>query len=623
MNEINRFQHSLPNCGFHNFSLVRKLSPMESLVLSCGLKFIPTPASTLNSEIFHDIDVFVRRVRLRKWALCNDLNSSNSNHLIPRKGKNSSSFEPPPASFAIEKYLNEARLKIYGTLLTHSIRASKKNSVNNSPNGFMKVVKTLHDDDTINIVPSDKNLGLCIVDRTWYLDAARTHLHDKKTYEKVPLMPLISTIYLELRNILACYHILYTNSEHSHLTPLASFMLSLENAPLQRLCKFYILVKIHKTPMSSRPISSNTKYLSWHASKFLDHRLKPFLRLCSSYTPNSQVLVKILEKRRFPKTCYLLEADVDNLYPSIPVVDGLIRLSSFLRMHGTPSKEVSFLTDLCKWVLENNYCTFNGEIYRQVNGTAMGTPFAVVYACIFLTSLENEVYSNLTSYFDKPIFYKRYIDDVFAVFSSDAAATKFITIFNSILPSIHLSSKTSTKEANFLDLTIYKGKRFDDFQIFDVKLFQKPINNYVYLPPFSFHSGKIFRGIILGELRRYRINCSDDAEFSISKDLLFKRLCMRGYSPANIAPLFSMDFDRAALLEAITLTNGLKFSSLGNVVFTSSRTPRTLSLDLRRCLEYPDYLQSDMHFSNIFSGTSPLVSFRRTKNLSESIINRP
>ena len=449
---------------------------------------------------------------------------------------------------------------------------------------------------------------------------AWTHLHDINTYEKVLLTPVISEIYLKLRNILAFYHVLYINSR---ITPLASFLLSLENAPLQRLCKFYILVKIHKTPMSSRPISSNTNYLSWHASKFLDHRLKAFLHLCPSYISNSQTLVKILEKRCFPRTCYLLEADVDNLYPSIPVVDGLTRLSSFLQTHGMSFQEVSFLTDLCKWVLENNYCTFNGEIYRQVNGTAMGTPFAVVYACIFLTSLENEVYSKLTSYFDKPIFYKRYIDDVFAVFSSDAAATKFITLFNSILPSIHLSSKTSGREANFLDLTIYKGQRFEDSRIFDIKLFQKPINNYVYLPPFSFHSKNTFRGLVLGELRRYRINCSDDALFLISKDLLFKRLCMRGYAPTSLAPLFSVEFDRAALIEGITLSSGLKANSLCNVVFTSSRTPRTLSLDLRRCLEYPEYLQADMHFSHIFSGASPLISFRRTKNLSESIINRP
>lgn len=51
----------------------------------------------------------------------------------------------------------------------------------------------------------------------------------------------------------------------------------------------------------------------------------------------------------------------------------------------------------------------------------MGTPFALAYACIFLTSMESEVYSKLRSNLYHLIFYIGYIDDV-------SAADEFVSI---------------------------------------------------------------------------------------------------------------------------------------------------------------------------------------------------
>ena len=63
------------------------------------------------------------------------------------------------------------------------------------------------------------------------------------------------------------------------------------------------------------------------------------------------------------------------------------------------------LVRLAEWVLQNNSCTFNGTTYLQIQGTAMDTPFAVVYVCIFLSSIEMEVFAKITNRLFSPLFY--------------------------------------------------------------------------------------------------------------------------------------------------------------------------------------------------------------------------
>ena len=63
-----------------------------------------------------------------------------------------------------------------------------------------------------------------------------------------------------------------------------------------------------------------------------------------SYITNSGQLVKILEDIRLPKYYQFIEADVDNLYPSINIDDALEAMSSFLNDRSLfPRAQINFL----------------------------------------------------------------------------------------------------------------------------------------------------------------------------------------------------------------------------------------------------------------------------------------
>jgi len=117
----------------------------------------------------------------------------------------------------------------------------------------------------------------------------------------------------------------------------------------------------------------------------------PLLKLIPSYITNSAQIVTLLDRLNPPKYFQFVEADVDNLYPSINIDDGLNALYTFLNTRSKfPQPRIQFLIKLTQWVLTNNYIQFGDKMFLQLQGTAMGTPCAVIFACVYMHTLEQE-----------------------------------------------------------------------------------------------------------------------------------------------------------------------------------------------------------------------------------------
>jgi hypothetical protein len=128
-------------------------------------------------------------------------------------------------------------------------------------------------------------------------------------------------------------------------------------------------------------------------SVFIDIILKPIMIKLDFYIMSSATIAKEFNTTTFPAECALLSADVDSLYPSIDINRGLDAINEALKNTCTSNTDREFTTFLLRWVLYNNVLKFNGKLYLQIRGTAMGNSCAVVFACIFMGMLEDKALS--------------------------------------------------------------------------------------------------------------------------------------------------------------------------------------------------------------------------------------
>ena len=97
--------------------------------------------------------------------------------------------------------------------------------------------------------------------------------------------------------------------------------------------------------------------------------------------------LKILKKA--PDNAILVTADVVGLYPSIPHDEGLEVLKKQLDNFYEKSIPIEDLVKMAEFILKNNYFVFNSNVRYQISGTAIGTKFALPYACIYMDCMEN------------------------------------------------------------------------------------------------------------------------------------------------------------------------------------------------------------------------------------------
>jgi hypothetical protein len=319
------------------------------------------------------------------------------------------------------------------------------------------------------------------------------------------------------------------------------------------------------------------------------------------------------------------------MYPSINIEDGINTLKKALIKHqkekrfnfNMTNEEIDFIIDLADWVLKNNYFEFGfNNFFHQIKGTAMGTPFAVTFACIYLSMIEIEVDAVLIDLYNfKPIFYKRYIDDIFAIFNNTNEAKTFMHVFNKAKHNqIKLKLTFIGDKVEFLDIEIFKGQRFYKTNLLDSKIFQKQQCKYLYLPPSSFHCNSVFTSFVQSELRRYRLICSNDDDYFIIKDHFKQRLLNRGYSETFLTTIFCVDFDRKKLLFTRNgNNNNTNIQQKNPLVFQTIFTPRHININLNKCLEFIEQLWCDQKTTRVLNNKSkrPILCFKRSKNLSE------
>ena len=148
------------------------------------------------------------------------------------------------------------------------------------------------------------------------------------------------------------------------------------------------------------------------------------------------------------------DVKIISLFTNIPSEETK-NLTTKLLFKAKPDLKISRkdLQKLFKFATSQINFLFNGNIYDQVDGVAMGSPLAPILLNIFMGYHETEWIRNYN--YGRLFYYKRYVDDIFAVFETKDHAVSFYNHINKQHRSIMFTMETEKNgKLPFLDVLV-------------------------------------------------------------------------------------------------------------------------------------------------------------------------
>ncbi|KAL9970673.1 hypothetical protein ACROYT_G023083 [Oculina patagonica] len=213
-----------------------------------------------------------------------------------------------------------------------------------------------------------------------------------------------------------------------------------------RLAHLYGLPKTHKEKLSMRPILSATGTYNYALAKWLDEKLKPLS--VNRYTiSDTFAFAEEIQNRKVDENDVLVSYDVTSLFTNVP------------------------LQETIEIIAEKAF--FDGKLYEQTDGVAMGSPLGPLMANAFLCSIEEKLEHDNKL----PEFYRRYVDDTLATMKDVPAAEAFLTTLNNCHPSIQFTMElASDNKLPFVGMEILKkGHQLE------TSVYRKPTNTGLLL----------------------------------------------------------------------------------------------------------------------------------------------
>ena len=317
-----------------NHTMSRPLMTM----LSRGGKFIITPRMPhqyLRAEREQAFKDYVRNVRLRIMFSREDSGRPfDRRYHIPNP-----TWQPRRASAFVE-----AQLERLGENLRHMQATLPRHEGFNCTREEREALHDLcHDTDTI-VKPADKNLGLTLISKEWYIAECERQLSDTSTYGRVHNVSL-SGIQDKVLAFIATLKDKIPANEHKWLTR--------ETRRLIQMPQFYIMPKLHKNPVKGRPIVASHSWCTWPLSKWVANRINTYAASQDTVLTDTNALIELLRGMELSEddNVMLSTADVESLYTSIPIPGALEAVEERLRTCGVDESFLRITIDAVRYIL--------------------------------------------------------------------------------------------------------------------------------------------------------------------------------------------------------------------------------------------------------------------------------
>ena len=258
---------------------------------------------------------------------------------------------------------------------------------------------------------------------------------------------------------------------------------------------FYGSPKVHKQGVPLRPIIATCGSPQSKLAKWLADILSPLLGTISgSHILHSMDFVDRIRKLG-PVKGKIISLDVTALFTNVPldfVIDNLKdAASSGIFLPPIPIDKFCELVRLC---VNATIFTYSGDVYQQRFGVAMGSPLSPILANLCMEFLERNHVNSLPNHI-KPIFWVRYVDDIFVIYNhDDTCFNLFLNSINNFIPTIKFTVEyEDAGKLPFLDVMVIHNKT--DYR-FSFKIYRKPSNTENYIHFYSFHSKNVKSNIV-------------------------------------------------------------------------------------------------------------------------------
>lgn len=519
--------NSPSNLAFHDLTTGKSLPAATRVVMGLSTKFVPVPRHPPSRKrVMEAFERFEREVnRKAHFAGKEDTEYIKSKLLVRSKYHPFSTVE---VDSRLYKFEIELRRLFY-----------KRTGRSNFTTFQEKIFQRLREDDSIVFALADKGLGPVAVNLDRYIRDALVHLQDSETYEIISEEQALEEI-RELHKTIWDWTAKYFGSPKVKQKHIDYIRKKLEETEDEPFGYFYLLYKLHKSPIKTRPVCSDCASLPHALGQWVDEMLQPIVKAQHTYFRDSFVLKRELDQLKLPANASILSFDAVSMYTKIDIDDCIARLSTFLLDPQTqaqfPHYDADALIEAIEIVMRNNRMRFGDIIVKQLIGVAMGMSPAPPIANLYVAIHEKE---SILSFLDSCILYlKRFIDDGLAIWLHDpdpaVDAANWIRFKQAICAGgLQWTFTKRDTKVDFMDMTIsIAGNKIE------TTLFEKPLALHLYIPPHSCHPPGVATGLIMSKVLRIFYLCSKSEDIEAKLKQFYGELRDRGYQEKFINPVF-------------------------------------------------------------------------------------
>ena len=330
----------------------------------------------------------------------------------------------------------------------------------------------LKQDRSIVIMKADKGNAVVLLKKADYFDEMERMLQDTTKFRKLTVDPTIKReekLTRYLRSLKSQGDI--TDAFYNKVRPCGS-----------QPSRLYGLPKVHKANHPLRPICSSVNSHNYKLASELASILSPYA--VSNYNvKDTFTFVREINELTFEQS-HICSFDVSSLFTMIPLNESIDIALDYAfheneKVHGLSRNQFKKLLQMS--TKETNFL-FNGNVFDQIDGVAMGSPLAPILANIFMRHFEENALATFTGM--RPLFYRRYVDDCFIILKDSRDVNPFFNFLNSLHRNIKFTKEEEELDNEFFPFLDIKICR--DGSKFLTKTYYKPTFTGVYTNWYSF-----------------------------------------------------------------------------------------------------------------------------------------